>query len=208
MWLLPERHRPFGDLDLEDKIGAFTQLRIMALHGDAAACAETIAQSQLVVSAVPDREEGGFCALENAVSIERSVHPYSQAVTISCPLAAALYVWEREVLAPAAQRYLQQRVTRIEVAGSYACRRIYGQRTGRISEHARANAIDITGFTLDDGRVLSVERGWNGRANERAFLRAVRDGACRVFNGVLSPDYNRAHRDHFHLDAGRYDLCE
>ena len=40
-----------------------------------------------------------------------------------------------------------------------------------------------------------------------AFLRQVRDGACRSFAAVLGPDYNAAHRNHFHLDRGPYQVC-
>jgi hypothetical protein len=48
---------------------------------------------------------------------------------------------------------------------------------------------------------------WRGDPGERAFLREVRDGGCRLFRGVLSPDYNEAHSDHFHFDMGPYSLC-
>jgi len=43
-------------------------------------------------------------------------------------------------------------------------------------------------------------RDWTGAGVEAAFLRDVRDGACDLFSTVLSPDYNTAYRDHFHLD--------
>jgi hypothetical protein len=39
------------------------------------------------------------------------------------------------------------------------------------------------------------------------LLRDVHRGACRFFNGVLGPDYNAAHSDHFHLETGGYDMC-
>lgn len=99
-------------------------------------------------------------------------------------------------------------MTRIELAGeTYTCRPIAGRRDRRLSEHAFANAVDIRGFTLEDGRVVTVAQGWRGRREDRAFLRAVRDGACRHFQAVLSPDYNRAHRDHLHFDLGRDKMC-
>ena len=63
------------------------------------------------------------------------------------------------------------------------------------------------GFTLADGTALTVENGWRGRPQQRAFLRAVRDGACERFDAVLSPDYNRAHSDHLHFDLGPDKLC-
>jgi hypothetical protein len=125
-------------------------------------------------------------------------------------MAAALTLWERDVVGPAARRHFGQDVTRIELAGpSYQCRRIAGRTDRRLSEHASANAVDIGGFTLADGRVLRIEQGWSrGSSRDRAFLRDVRNGACDHFAAVLSPDYNRAHRDHFHFDLGRDDICD
>ncbi len=92
--------------------------------------------------------------------------------------------------------------------GTYACRNINHRETGRRSEHATANAIDLSGFVLADGQQISLQDDWTGKDPRRAaFLRAVRDGACGFFDVVLSPDYNEAHRDHLHLDMGRYRAC-
>jgi len=60
--------------------------------------------------------------------------------------------------------------------------------------HARAPAKFAGG-----GR-LSVAGDWPDPGPKGRFLREVRDGACRLFSTVLSPDYNEAHRDHLHLD--------
>ncbi len=68
------------------------------------------------------------------------------------------------------------------------------------SEHGRANALDISAFTLADGTRIRVKSGWRGDARQRAFLHAVHDGACEQFSTVLGPDYNSLHRDHFHVD--------
>ena len=51
-----------------------------------------------------------------------------------------------------------------------------------------------------DGARISVAADWRDGGAKGRFLREVRDGACRLFATVLSPDYNRAHRDHLHLD--------
>jgi hypothetical protein len=109
-------------------------------------------------------------------------------------------MWEWHVLQPAALEHLGTRVTALEHFGSYSCRRIYGRAEGQWSEHARANALDVSGFRLADGRKVSVLGDWNDGGPEGRFLRAVRDGACDLFATTLSPDYNRAHRDHLHLD--------
>ncbi len=55
---------------------------------------------------------------------------------------------------------------------------------------------------------MRVLNDWPREAtDEAAFLREARDGACRYFNATLSPDYNAAHRDHLHLDQGRFRMC-
>jgi hypothetical protein len=207
MWLLPPQHSPFGRLDLADPIGLFTRVRIAALRDQPGECGRVIAESRLGTEPVADIREGGFCRLRNAVSLVRSVHSYSQTTRVSCPMAAALYLWERDIAAPAARKHLGAEIARIEIRGTYACRRMYGRTNGPISLHATGEAIDIAGFRLRDGRLVSVETGWTRRGGESAFLHELRDGACRIFPGVLSPDYNAAHRDHFHFDMGKYAFC-
>ncbi len=124
----------------------------------------------------------------------------------------SLALWERHVVIPAAARHLPRAVARLDHYGSYACRDIAG-RAGTRSRHARAEALDVAGFTLEGGQRVTVLRDW-GRAApdgtatpEAAFLREVHDGACRWFDVVLGPDYNAAHRDHLHLDRGGGRLC-
>jgi hypothetical protein len=80
---------------------------------------------------------------------------------------------------------------------------MYGRRNGLWSEHARANAVDIAGFRLEDGTRISVAADWNDKGGKGRFLHQVRDGACRLFATVLSPDYNAAHHDHLHLDEAQ-----
>ncbi|MBX3428775.1 MAG: extensin family protein [Hyphomonadaceae bacterium] len=148
------------------------------------------------------------CGYQNAVELTQSVHAYSAPVMARCASAAALVMWERDVVRPAARRRYGQDVARIELAApSYQCRRIAGRRDRRLSEHAHANAMDIKGFTLADGRTVTVADGWRGAQRDRLFLHDVRDGACTYFQAVLSPDYNRDHRDHLHFDLGRDHMC-
>lgn len=206
---LPPEQSPFKQLDLERPVGWATPMQFDRVRADPALCTATLAASSIGTEPIEDRREGADnqCGFENAVVLTGSTFPYSGAVRVSCPLAAALYIWEREVVGPAAAEHLESPVVRIEMIGTYACRNVYGRAEGRLSEHASANAIDIAGFRLENGRVVSVLRGWDGAAADAAFLRQVRDGGCEVFQGVLSPDYNRAHADHLHLDMGPFDLC-
>ncbi len=123
--------------------------------------------------------------------------------TLACPMIPALDQWVETAVQPAAAEHLGSRVTALTVAASYVCRGRNGKKGARISEHALANAIDISAFRLADGRKVSVETGWNGSADESAFLHAVQKDACKTFTTVISPDGDRYHQTHFHLDLAR-----
>ena len=182
--------------------------RIADFATDVAACRSALASAGFVTERIPDVSEANGCGYRNAVELTQSVHAYSGPVASSCAAAAALAMWERDIVRPAAQRRYGQDIARIELAApSYQCRRIAGRSDRRLSEHAHANAMDIQGFTLENGRTVTVAAGWRGQERDRLFLRDVRDGACDYFQAVLSPDYNRAHRDHLHFDLGRDDIC-
>ncbi|RLU14198.1 extensin, partial [Pseudomonas prosekii] len=100
-----------------------------------------------------------------------------------------------------------QAVTRVDHLGSFACRNMYNRENGARSQHASANALDIAGFRLADGRSVNVLKDWPKDNKDAQFLRQVRDGACEMFSVVLSPDYNAAHRNHFHVDVGGWSVC-
>lgn len=206
---LPPEDSPFANLDLERPIGWATPMQIDRIRSDAMACSAALDGSMIGVAPIEDRREGvnDQCGFSNAVVLTESTYPYSDSVRVSCPLAAALYVWEREVVTAAAEAWLESPVARIEMIGTYACRNVYSRAEGRLSEHATANAIDVAGFRLENGRRVTVLQGWNGLAADAGFLRQIRNEGCEVFQGVLSPDYNRAHADHLHLDMGPFDIC-
>ncbi len=90
----------------------------------------------------------------------------------------------------------------IRVAAHYACRTRNNRPGGRLSEHAKGNAIDISAFVLADGTRISVLDGWNGR--DGRLLRKLHASACGPFGTVLGPDSDRHHRDHFHFDVAEY----
>ena len=196
---------PWTALDLRHPVGAFTGRKLAGLAGDPGRCRALLAQAGAAFTALPDRPESARCGLTDAVRFGAREIGYRPAdVGFACPVAAALLVWEREVVQVAAQRHFGRRVSGIDHFGAYSCRRIYGRRDGAWSEHARANAFDVAGFRLADGTRIGVVGDWQDPGPKGRFLREVRDGACRLFATVLSPDYNQAHRDHLHLDqAGR-----
>jgi len=191
-------HNPYAPLDLRHPPGWATAVKLAALRGDVAECRAVLARSDVAFTALPAIGEGDCARSDRTVLGDYPLAPDTPAV--SCPVAAALELWRRNSVAPAAQTILRSELARIEHLGAFSCRRMYGGRDGPWSEHATANAIDIAAFVLEDGRRISVLSDWDGTPEEAAFLRAVRNGACAAFSTVLSPDYNAAHADHFHLD--------
>jgi hypothetical protein len=86
----------------------------------------------------------------------------------------------------------------LEVAASYACRSRNSQ-GGRLSEHARGNAIDISAYHLADGSALVVERDWG-----LGMLKSLHREGCGIFGTVLGPASDRFHHNHFHFDVADY----
>ena len=126
------------------------------------------------------------------------------AALLRCPMIPQVERWVSQSVEPAARYYFGSALVEMKVAASYACRPINHQSGGRLSEHGYANALDISSFTLADGRTITVKGGWYGGERERLFLRAVHDGACKHFTTVLGPNADRFHHDHFHMDLARH----
>jgi hypothetical protein len=195
---------PWTELDLTRPVGLFTGRKLAALRDEPGRCAGLLDAAGIAHRTLPPGGSGPNCTFADAVRLEpggaRGIALRPEAAALSCPAAAALALWEWHVVQPAAQQHLGQRVVAVEHLGTYSCRRVNGRTEGDWSEHATANAIDVASFRLADGRRISVLSDWEGGGADAAFLHEVRDGACRVYATVLSPDYNEAHRDHLHFD--------
>lgn len=173
-----------------------------ALNQDPGKCRAAMERLGVNAAMMPARKGPGSCGYSWAVL--RPAPPgtprwIGEPTASSCAVAAALVYWEADV-AIAARRHLGEAVVGVRHFGSYGCRTIGNKPGGQLSEHAFANAIDIAGFRLASGREISVLKDWNGAPRDRAFLREVRDSACRLFGTTLSPDYDAAHANHLHLD--------
>ena len=131
---------------------------------------------------------------------------FSPPLKTSCAMLLAFADLEPAVQAAARSR-LGSPVVTVRNFGSYSCRGVKGH-ASRLSLHALGRAVDVSGFELADGRVVTVAQGWKGARDERRFLRDVRDAACRRVSAVLDPDSDRQHRDHIHLDLGPWRLCQ
>jgi hypothetical protein len=207
-WLaIPPEWSPWVPLELDAPPNFMTRYKLARLTDDPERCEQVLAGAEMTYRRLPDRETGASCGFFDAVAIERTTTAVGEPFSLTCRAAVSLALWEKHVLNPAAAERFGQAVNRIEHFGSYACRNVYGRPNATRSRHAMAEAFDVAGFVLADGRRIRVLGDWDEETVEAAFLRDVRDGACRFFDAVLSPDYNAAHRDHFHFDRGPYRVC-
>lgn len=80
-------------------------------------------------------------------------------LVLDCAMVAGLDRWLRDSVQTAAREAFSSPVAKI-IGSSYACRNVYNQPDGHLSQHAFANAIDLPMFVLADGRKIDVTHGW------------------------------------------------
>lgn len=207
--LVPQRLSPFPPLVLSEPHPWFVDLRIAALRRDRALCAAVLTEPQISARPIDDNPIRNGCGWENAVRISSAGGAELPVGAVSCEMAAALALWVEHDIQPLAQRLLGARVTRIAHMGGYACRNIIGSKALKAfrSQHATANAVDIAGFDLANGQRIRIARDWDGGGAKSQFLQEAHRSACHYFRIALSPNYNAAHHDHFHLDRGPFMRC-
>ncbi|MEM1265680.1 MAG: extensin family protein [Pseudomonadota bacterium] len=146
---------------------------------------------------------GGACGIAEPVKVYAvgGVKLDSQP-RINCRTATALHTW---VTGPAQDAAREEGVliTDMHVVASYACRRRNNRPSGKLSEHAKGNAIDIAGITLSDGSQPTVTRDWSG-TKWSGLMQALHREACGPFGTVLGPKADRYHQNHFHFDVAEY----
>jgi len=212
---VPPQHLPWKSLDTAHPLGLATKTQLTRLSlSPSKECMDLARDTAGFESfpADPKRPTTGAGAGTCGWDIARIVYG-TDSVTyapgeshMQCPLSIATYLWQREVDA-LAQKHFNQPLAKIHHMGTYSCRRQRGNGSGQWSEHAYANAWDVGAFELADGTLIRVLTDWDGARKKRNFLREIRDAACKIFNVTLSPDFNAAHADHFHLDMGPSRSC-
>lgn len=161
-------------------------------------------QGKVEGKALPPIHEGQ-CGLQSPLAISavvangRSI-PLSTTITTDCGMATALPDWVADV-----DSYVfahdKARLEAINVSTNYECRNVDHAKSGNLSFHAFADALDIMGFALSDGRKINIAPGFNGTPEQgRDILHFARDAACTHFMTVLSPDADSFHQDNMHLD--------
>ncbi|MBV9288907.1 MAG: extensin family protein [Hyphomicrobiales bacterium] len=163
--------------------------------------------SQSIVPA-PEIDGPGVCGMTRPLKVSALASGtigLNKTLTIDCPMIPALEAWLSAVVQPAAEARFGQKVAAVNVFGAYSCRSIDNIPGERLSEHAFGNAVDVSGFTLADGRTLEFVRDWKKvDSQEAAFLHAAHAGACQYFTTVLGPGADMFHYNHIHLDLANH----
>ncbi|MEM7236389.1 MAG: extensin family protein, partial [Pseudomonadota bacterium] len=150
---VPPAFAPWAPLDLKAAPNFVTPLKLARMDG---ACPSILTAGGVTARPVPDRTVSEVCHIRDAVQPTRFSTARMAAEAMRCDIAIRLALWERHDLQPAAQRLLGTSVAEIRHLGAYSCRPIRTAQggAGRMSEHSSANAFDIAGFELSDGRVV------------------------------------------------------
>jgi len=164
------------------------------------ACYERLAKvgNFVAVSAPP---EPVTCAVGDLVRLNYVTMPnktkvtLSPPATLSCRTAEGFAEFIRHDLFPAAGEFAAP-LASLSGLGSFECRKRNGDASGKLSEHAKGNAIDISTIRLRNGTLINLS---DSRAS-KSFRARIRALACSRFTTVLGPGSDSSHNDHIHLD--------
>jgi hypothetical protein len=207
--LLPPKLSPVPALSLDYKGGWLVDWQLAEIRRDPALCERVIKNANIDAKPIADLPLNDGCGLRNGVRVHGIGGARMPVDKMSCEAAAAVTLWFAHEVQPMAELLFSQRIASVQHMGSYSCRNIATAKLWKNirSEHATANALDIAGFTLADGRKISVLKHWKDDGPDGQFLRAIHARACRYFRVMLGPNYNDLHKDHFHMDRGVLSTC-
>ena len=177
------------------------------------ACRQALTEEIAIAPSIPDIHGAGGCGGEDLVRLEAIVLPDKRKVAVTpaailrCKMAAAIADWVRSDIAPIAQG-LGSTISGLDNFDSFECRgrnRVVG---APLSEHGRANALDVRAFKLANGTSISL----TDRSVPRALRESVLHSVCARFSTVLGPGSDWYHEDHIHLDLmerrSNYRICQ
>jgi hypothetical protein len=139
---------------------AWTGTQVEAAKAD---CAKVLAGLTLDYETLPPLKEGICGAPAPILLIAIGSDPkvgIEPPATVTCKLAAGLSAWLAKTVQPEARALIGAPVVKLHNATSYACRNRYGGETTPLSEHALANALDISEFVFQTGKTVTVLVSW------------------------------------------------
>lgn len=177
-----------------------------AVYAVEGSCMELLAARGAVFEQSEPFHTDRGCGIDEPVILRTGVAELGPDAELECAMALKWLDFDQRVVQPLAQQYFEQPVAYVHQMSDYACRVSTGNRR-KLSQHSHGLALDIGAFELPDGRQASVERDYHSNSPEGQFLRAVAEKACGFFTVVLTPNSDRHHSNHFHLDIGDFGVC-
>lgn len=203
---VPDNWNPLRPFDALETPTPITAWKFQNFASSNASCQSELAKLT-DFEPVDDFEKTDQCNIRDRVRMSTVAGVSINALDTSCPTALRLSLWIHYDVKTAGESNLARRLEAVEHIGSYNCRPVRGS-TEKMSSHATAEAIDITGFTFADGSSLNLIDGWDATGPKSEFLKEIRDASCRWFGVTLGPDFNSLHRDHFHLQNNGWGTCQ
>src|SRR5882757_10763978 len=177
------------------------------------ACRLALTEEIAIAPSVPDIHGPGGCGGEDLVRLEAIVladkHRVSlkPAAILRCGMATVLADWVRTQVEPLAEGSGSE-LRDFDNFDSYDCRGRNGVVGAQLSEHGRANAIDVRGWKLANGQSVELP----DRNVPRGLRETVLHSVCTRFMTVLGPGSDGYHEDHIHLDLmerhNNYKICQ
>ena len=171
-------------------ISTYNKYRVVFLDGGGENCLDALEQTEALFKSLGNQGTDS-CPVKNAVRISKFKDTtLSSSVILSCPTALDTANWLEDISA--------KHITHM---GTLNCRERRG--SGLMSEHSFGVAIDVSAI---DGAVVS--KHWKDKSSKGEKLREAARSACKYFSNVLTPETNRLHHNHFHLDSGVGFQCD
>ncbi|MFS8044147.1 extensin family protein [Rhizobium sp. BR 314] len=167
------------------------------------ACLKELSAIGAIFKEIPRIDDGNGCGIDKPITLtsplpEIELKPEGK---MRCETALALAQWMNGSVIPSTAALENGKIVTINQASTYICRLRNNASTGKISEHARGNAIDVASFTFENGNTIGIEPRREDPTLTGAFQRAASASACLYFTTVLDPASDAAHETHFHLDV-------
>ncbi len=167
------------------------------------ACMAQLSAMGATFKEIPRIDDGNGCGIDKPIALTSPLPgiEFKPEGKMRCEAALALAQWMKESVIPSAAALENGRIITVNQASTYICRLRNNATTGKISEHARGNAIDVASFTFENGKTIGIEPRREDPTLTGAFQRAASASACLYFTTVLDPESDAAHETHFHLDV-------
>jgi hypothetical protein len=179
----------------------------------ASACRQALTEEVAIAPSIPDIHGPGGCGGEDLVRLEAIVLPDKRKVPVKpaailrCGMASAIADWVRTDMTALAND-LGSTISDLDNFDSFECRGRNRVAGAMLSEHGRANALDVRAFKLANGRSI----GLTDRSVPRGLRERVLHSVCSRFTTVLGPGSDWYHEDHIHLDLmprrNDYRICQ